>query len=492
MPLIVADPRKIALVKEAELHLPLRPGTDVALLMGMARVIVDQGLHDAEFLAQRCENLDAFREALADFDLDRVEEITGVPQNDIVRAALTYATRKPALIIYSLGITEHSHGTDNVLGLANLALLTGNVGKPSAGVMPMRGQNNVQGACDMGAGPGAFPGYQSVADDELRAKFERHWGCSLPPEPGRPEVEMIQAALEGKTQALYCVGVDPAFTVADATRVQEALRACEFLVFQDIFLNGSAEFADVVLPGASYAEKDGTFTNLERRVQRVRKAIEPIGDSRPDWLITCQIAQRMGASGFDFDDPSQVLDEIGQLMPSFAGISFDRLDDGGIQWPCPGPDHPGTPRLHVEKFNTPSGKGRLSALAYRPPAEHADDDYPFTLTTGRNLYHFHLAMTCRVPGLMAIYPEEEIMINPADADELGIRTGDRVAVSSRRGRLIAKARVTDMVAPKGSYMSFHFYDTPTNVLTQQALDPVAKTPEYKVTAIRIEKADNGG
>jgi formate dehydrogenase alpha subunit len=489
VPMILADPRKVALVKDAALWLPLRMGTDVALLMGMARVILDEGLHDPEFIAQRCDHFDEFREALADFDLESVERITGVPRQKIVRAARLYATHKPALIMYSLGITEHSHGTDNVLALANLALLTGNVGKPSAGIMPMRGQNNVQGACDMGAVPGSFPGYQPVARPEIRARFEQRYGCSLPEKPGLYEVEFFQQALTGKIKALYCVGSDPAFTIADATKVQEALEAMEFVVFQDIFLTGSAQYADVVLPGTSFAEKDGTFTNLERRVQRIRKAIEPIGEARPDWLITCQIAERMGAQGFDYTDPSQVLDEIGEMTPSFAGISFERLENGSIQWPCSGPDHEGTPRLHVEKFNTPSGKGNFTPLAYIPPAEHADEEYPFILTTGRHLYHYHLAMTSRVPGLVALYPEEEIWINPSDAGKLGVGSGDRVKVASRRGEVVVRARVTDQVAPGVNYMTFHYYDTPTNVLTQQALDPAAKTPEYKVTAIRIEKAD---
>jgi formate dehydrogenase alpha subunit len=488
IPIIVADPREVLLCKEADIWLPLRSGTDVSLLMAMAKVIIDEDLHDQEFIARRTDHFDEFVEAAKNFDLDTAEKITGVPKEKIAAAARLYATHSPALIMYSLGITEHSHGTDNVLALANLALLTGNVGKPSAGVMPLRGQNNVQGSCDMGAIPGAFPGYQPVTNAEARAKFEKSWGCALPDKPGLYEVEAFQQALAGNVKALYCVGVDPAYTIADANRVQDALRAAEFVVFQDIFLTGSAEFADVILPGASFAEKDGTFTNFERRVQRVRKAIEPIGESRPDWLITCQLAQRMGAEGFAYTHPSEIMDEIARLTPSFAGMSFAKLERGGIQWPCTGPEHPGTPRLHVEKFNTPSGKGNFTALTYRPPAEKADKKYPFILTTGRNLYHYHLAMTSKVPGLVALYPEEEIWINPSDAEKLGITPGDKVKVTSRRGELVAKARVTDEVAPGTNYMSFHYYETPTNVLTNQALDPVSKTPEYKVTAIRMEKA----
>jgi len=485
--LIVADPRRIELCRHADLWLPLRPGTDVALLMGMAKVIYEEGLHDEEFIKERTENFEEFISSLKEFDLDFVEEVTGVPKDDIVWAARAYATKKPSLIIYSLGITEHTHGTDNVLALANLALLTGNIGRKSAGIMPMRGQNNVQGACDMGCAPNVFPGYQPVTDPKVRRKFEEAWGCSLPEEPGLTLVEFFQKALEGEIKAFYIVGMDPAFSVADASKVWKALEAAEFVVFQEIFLTESAKFAQVVLPAASFAEKDGTFTNLERRVQRIRKAIEPIGESKPDWWITCQIAKRMGAKGFDYSHPSEIMEEIARLTPSFAGISFERLEEGGIQWPCYGPDHPGTQTLYIDRFLTPSGKGRFTPLKYRPPAERPDDQYPLVLTTGRSLYHFHLAMTSKVEGLLALHPEERVWINPLDAERLNIRDGDKVKVSSRRGEVEARAKVTDRVRPGVVFMTFHFYDVPTNVLTAQNLDPVAKTPEYKVTAVRVEK-----
>jgi formate dehydrogenase alpha subunit len=488
--LIVADPRHTEICNQADIWLPLRPGTDVALLMGMARVILDEGLHDAQFIAERCEGFEEFKEQVAEYDLDWVAETTGIPKETIIEAARTYATTKPGIIVWSLGITEHSHGSDNVLGVANLALLTGNIGKPSAGCMPMRGQNNVQGACDMGCGPTSYHGYQSVAKPEVRHKFEQGWGVPLPEKPGLTLVEFFQAAERGEVEALYMVGMDPAFSVADVTRVQGAMRKMKFIVAQDIFLTGSAEFADVVLPAASFAEKDGTFTNLERRVQLIRPAIVPIGESKPDWWITCEIARRMGAKGFDFTSASEVLDELASLSPSFAGLSFARLEEGGIQWPCPSPDHPGTPVLHVERFNTPSGKGHLSPLKYRPPAEAADRKYPFILITGRNIYHFHLAMTCRVPGLMELRPEEIVAMNPKDAEKLGVQDGGRVKVSSRRGALEVLARVTDEMKPGEVFMTFHFYDQPTNILTQQALDPAAKTPEYKVTAVRIDKVND--
>jgi len=489
--LIVADPRRIELCKHADIWLNLRPGSDVALLMGMAKVIYEQGLHDEKFIEERCENFEAFVESLKEFDLDFVEETTGVPRDRIIQAATLYATRKPSLIIYSLGITEHSHGTENVLALANLAMLTGNIGKQGAGVMPLRGQNNVQGACDMGCIPTAFPGYQPVKDDEVRKKFEEAWGCKLSGEPGLTLVEMFREALNGNVKAFYIVGMDPAYTVADASMVQEALRKAEFVVVQDIFMTGTAQFAHVVLPATSFAEKDGTFTNLERRVQLVRKAIEPIGEARPDWWITCEIARRMGAKGFDYSHPSEIMEEIARLTPSFAGISFKRLEVESIQWPCISPEHMGTPILHVERFNTPTGKGHFSPLHYKPPAEVPDDEYPIVLTTGRSLYHFHLAMTRRVSGLMALHPEERVWINPQDAMKLGISDGDLVKVISRRGEVLTKARVTEEVAQGTAFMTFHFYEVPTNIITNPALCPIAKTPEFKVTAVRIEKANGG-
>lgn len=486
--LIVADPRKIVLVKEADLWLPLRPGTDVALLMGMARVILDENLHDLKFIQDRCDGFEEFFKVARSYDLDWVAQTTGVEKEKIILAARLYAKNAPALIMYSLGITEHSHGTENVQAIANLAMLTGNVGKPHAGVMPMRGQNNVQGACDMGCIPNAYPGSQYVEKEEVRAKFEKYWGVSLPPKNGLTVMEMLQAAEKNQVKAFYIVGMDPAFSVTDVQRAQAALKKSEFTVVQDIFLTGTAQFADLVLPAASFAEKDGTFTNLERRVQLVRKALDPIGESKPDWWIVCQIAKRMGAKGFDYKNSSEILAECATLTPNFAGLSFERLEKGGIQWPCLGPDHPGTPRLHTQKFNTPSGKGQLAALKYKPAFEAVDSSYPILLTTGRSLYHFHLAMTTKVEGLMQLHPEELVWIHPEDAKNLKIQDQELVKVSSRRGEMKVKAKVTDQVQKGQAFMTFHFYDQPTNVLThQEALDPYSKTPEFKVTAIRIER-----
>lgn len=485
--LIVADPRKIDLADHADLWLQQRNGTDVSLMMGMARVIVEEGLHDPEFIASRCENVDAFMESLKAFDLDTVESITGVPKTQIVQAARTYAKAGTAIIVYSLGLTEHSHGTDNILAVANLALLTGNVGKPAAGVMPMRGQNNVQGVCDMGCLPNVYQGYQKVIDPEVKRKFEEAWGAPMRDNVGLFLVDFFNQAIEGNVKALYCMGMDVAYSIADTDRVQEGLRKMEFIVVQDLFLTGTAEFADVVLPGASFAEKDGTFTNLERRVQLIRKAVEPIGESKPDWLIICEIAKRMGAQGFDFNSPAEIMDEIARLTPYFAGLSLARLEPGGIPWPCTSLEHQGTPRLHVTKFNTASGLGHLSDLTYRPPAESADAEYPFILSTGRSINHYHLAMTTKVKGLMEIEPEELVRISPEDAERLGIEDGELVKVSSRRGSLYVKAKISTRLRPGTAWMTFHFYETPTNKLLHQALDPVSKTPEFKVTAINIEK-----
>ncbi|MFC2034977.1 formate dehydrogenase subunit alpha [Chloroflexota bacterium] len=484
--LIVANPRQIGLVRFADLWLRQRPGTDVALLMGMMRVIVDEGLLDTSFIEERCENFDTFRESLMGFDLDFTERITGVPGEKVIEGARMYATNKPAAILFAMGITQHSHGTDNVFATANLAMLTGNIGKPSAGVNPLRGQNNVQGACDLGALPNVYTGYQSVADPVLREKFETAWGCSLNPSPGLPLTEMFEAAHKGHIKAIYLIGENPVLADADANRVKESLRKLEFLVVQDIFLSETAQLADVVLPSTSFAEKNGTFTNTERRVQRVRKAIEPVGKSRPDWLITCQIAQGMRANGFNFEHTSQIMDEINKLTPSYGGITYSRLETGGLQWPCPTQEHLGTPILHTQQFTR--GKGRFTPLEYKPSMELPDDDYPLILTTERSLYHFHTGtMTRKVRGLNIVHGEELVEINPGDASPLGITDGEMVKVTSRRGEVVAKARVTD-TSPIGVVsMDFHFAESPTNVLTNPALDPVAKIPEFKSCAVRVEK-----
>jgi len=482
--LIVANPLEINLCYFATLWLQHKPGTDVALLMGMMRIIVDEGLLDSVFIEKRCENFDAFKQSLNDFDLDFVESITGVPRDNIAQAARMFATNSPATILYAMGITQSSHGHDNVVATANLAMLTGNVGKRSTGVNPLRGQNNVQGACDMGALPNVYPGYQAVTDPAIRGKFETAWGCSLPASPGLTLVEMIEAAYRKEIKALYLVGENPALSDPDIRHTWEALAKLEFLVVQDIFLSETAKFAHVVLPAASFAERDGTFTNTERRVQRVRKAIKPIGDSRPDWWIICQVAKRLGARGFDYSQPFDIMEEIRHLTPSYGGISYQRLEKGGLQWPCPTDGHPGTPILHVNTFVR--GKGRFVPLKYIPPAELPDENYPLILTTGRSLYHFHTGtMTRKAVGLNNIEPESTVEINPRDASQLGITQDDKVKVSSRRGEVITKAKVTEASPPGVVFMTFHFAESPANILTNPKLDPISKIPEFKVCAVTV-------
>ncbi len=484
--LVVINPRQIDLTKWATLWLQNKPGSDVALLMGMCKIIIDEGLEDKPFIQDRCENYGAFNASLSDFSLDFVETASGVPRRKIIEAARLFATAKPGMILYTMGITQHSHGTDNVMAVANLAMVTGNLGKPSAGVCPLRGQNNVQGACDVGALPDVYTGYQRVSSPEIRTKFEAAWGVSLNPNPGLTLTEIMEAAGHKKIKAVYLIGENPVLSDPDSKHVAAALSGLDFFVVQDIFLTETAKLAHVVLPGATFAEKDGTFTNTERRVQRVRKAIEPVGDSKPDWWITCQIAKRMKAKGFDFESPQAIMEEIAKLTPSYGGIDYERLDRGGLQWPCPTKEHPGTPILHAERFTR--GKGYLTALRYRPPAEVVDKDYPLILTTERSAYQYHTGtMTRKVKGLNQLRSQEYVEINPEDATKWGIIDGEKVKVVSRRGEVTAVAKITVVSPPGVISMTFHFAESPTNVVTNPALDPVAKTPEFKVAAVRVEK-----
>ena len=484
--LIVANPLEIGLVRDADIWLQHRAGTDVVLLMGLMKLIVDEYLMDLHFIEERCENYDAFKESLNNYPLDMVANITSVPKEKLIAAARLYAMNSPASILYTMGITQHTHGTDNVMALANMAMLTGNIGKPGSGVNPLRGQNNVQGACDVGALPNVYPGYQSVADDNVREKFEAAWGTQLNPSVGKTLTEIFPAVHEGQVKAIYLMGENPYLSDPDSKHVREALEKLDLFIVQDIFLSETALMADVVLPAASFAEKDGTFSNTERRVQRVRKAIEPPGESQADWWITCQIAQRMGAKGFDFKDASLVMEEIASLTPSYGGIPYKRLEEGTLQWPCATEDHPGTCILHTELFSR--GKGHFVPLEYRPSAELPDSEYPLVLTTDRSAFHFHTGtMTRKVRGLNIFHSEELVAISPADAAALGIEDGDVVKVTSRRGEVTAKAQVTD-AAPQGTIaMTFHFAETPTNEITNPALDPISKIPEYKVAAVRVQK-----
>ncbi len=485
--LIVADPRGIDLASIAVVHMRQRPGTDIALLNGLAHIILKEGLEDKEFIANRTEGFDEWRKTVESYTPARVSEITGIPVDDLFTAARLYGGNKPSAIFYAMGITQHTTGHNNVLAIANLALLTGNLGKPGAGVNPLRGQNNVQGSCDVGALPNYYTGYQRVVDDAARDKFEKAWGVTLPPKPGLTVGEMLKAAHDKKVKAMWIIGENVAMSDPDSTHVIESLKQLDFLVVQELFMTETAQLADVVLPAASFAEKDGTFTNTERRVQRVRKAVNAPGEAKADWQILSDVAKQMGApSGWDYASPSEILDEIASLTPSYAGISFARIENKGLQWPVPTKDHPGTPILHMEKFTR--GKGMFSAVEHQEPAESPAAAFPFTLTTGRILQHYHTgAMTRRVPGLEELAPEERVEVNPDDAARLGLNDGDWVRVTSRRGTVDSRAWVTDRVGHGLVFMTFHYAEALSNALTNPAVDPIAKIPELKVCAVKVEK-----
>jgi formate dehydrogenase alpha subunit len=485
--LVVIDPRRIQLTEFADLHLQLKPGTDVALINGLMNVIIGEGLHNLGFIEARSEGFEEAAATIEKYTPEYVEQITGVPAGDLRAAARLYAKAETAAILYAMGVTQHTTGTDNVLACANLAMLCGHIGREGTGVNPLRGHQNVQGACDMGALPDVYSGYQSVLDEASRRKFEQSWNTKLPENVGLTVIEIMKAAEEGRVKGMYIMGENPMLSDPDINHVKKSLQALDFLVVQDIFLSETAELATVILPACSFAEKDGTFTSTERRVQRIRKAIGPIGASRPDWEIVCEVAQRLG-SNMSYDSPREIMEEVATLTPIYGGIHYDRLEDFGLQWPCPHRDHPGTKYLHKDAFTR--GKGKFHAVDYRPPDEMPDDRYPFVLTTGRISYHFHTrTMTGRSETLNREVPEGYIEINPTDAKELNIRHGSRIKVSSRRGQVVTKAMVTETVPPKTLFMPFHFAEAAANVLTNPALDPVAKIPEYKVCAVRLERGD---
>lgn len=486
--LIVANPVEIDICKNADLFLQHNPGSDVALLMGIMKVIIDDERFDADFIKKRCDNFEAFKKSLEKYDLDMVERITGVEREKIVEAANMYTSADAASIFYAMGITQHAHGTDNVMAVSNLALITGSVGKHSSGINPLRGQNNVQGSCDMGSLPDVYPGYQKVDDPEVSEKFEKNWGSNLSKSIGMMLPEIIESAFNGDLKSLYIMGENPVVSEPDSNHVIESLKKIEFLIVQDIFMSETALLADVVLPACTFAEKDGTFTNTERRVQLIRKAIKPVGDSMPDWLIICQIAEEMGFKGFEFQNTSEIMDEIASLTPMYGGISHSRLENGGLQWPCIDKNDQGTPILHINKFNTLNGRGKLIPLDYISPVELPDEEYPFILTTGRSLYQYHTGtMSGRIEGLNELYGHEIIEINPTDAAGLDIKTGDIVSITSRRGDVKAMAELTESI-PRGMVaMTFHFPDSPTNVLTNSVVDPISGTPELKFCSVNIEK-----
>ncbi len=480
---VAVDPRRTEMADVADVWLRLRPGTDIALINGIMNIILANGWEDKKFIAERTEGFDQLRAQVAKFPPEVVSKITGVPVDQLIEAARIYATAESAQIFYTLGITEHIYGTDNVMILADLSMLTGNVGKENSGVNPLRGQNNVQGACDMGALPDVLPGYQKVTSPTARAKFEAAWDVPIKSESGLMLPDMIEAAFDHEVRAMYIMGEDPVLTDADANHVREALETLDFLVVQNIFLSETAKLADVVLPAGSFAEKDGTFTNTERRVQRVNKAIEPIGQARADWQIICDLATRMGYP-FAYASPADVMQEIASLTPQYAGITFERLGRKGLQWPVPDAEHPGTKFLHEGKFAR--GKGLFMAIEYQVPDEPPDEEYPLLLSTGRRLSHYNIS-TRYSEALDSYAPEELAELNPEDAERLGIKDGERVKVASRRGALETKVRITDRVLPGMLWMSFHYKESPANVLTNAASDKVTKTYEYKVCGVKVSK-----
>jgi formate dehydrogenase alpha subunit len=484
--IIVAEPRKIELAADADVFLQITPGTNIALYNGMMSYIISEGLQAAEYIKERTENYDELVATLADFTPEKAAEICGVSAEDIKSAARMYAQAPKAAIVYAMGVTQHTTGTEGVMTLSNLALLCGNIGIESGGINPLRGQNNVQGACDMGGLPGTYPAYQSVANPEIKAKFEKAWGVELSDKVGLTLTEIVHKAGHGDIKVLYIMGENPMVSDPDLHHVEEALKNTEFLIVQDIFLTETAQLADVVLPAASFAEKDGTFSNTERRVQRVRKAIKPVGNCKPDWQILMDLLNKLGIEK-RYASAEEVFNEITTVTPSYGGISYERLEElGSLQWPCPTPDHAGTKFLHSGKVAR--GLGLFKPAVYKPSAELPDADYPYIMTTGRVLYHYHTrTMTGKVDGLNKLSPASFVEINPALAEKLGVTDGEMVAVSTRRGQIEVAAKVTAKLKENVIFMPFHFAVGAANVLTNTALDPIAKIPEYKVCAASVKK-----
>lgn len=487
--LIVADPRDIDLAKQADVHLKLRPGTNVAFINGMMNVILEEGLEDKKFIAERTENFEALKETVRAYTPEKVAEICDIDPDMLREAARIYATADRAPILYCLGVTEHHTGTEGVMSLANLAMLVGKMGRPGCGVNPIRGQNNVQGACDMGADPAKFPGYQALSREDVMDKFQKAWHTELPKEVGIKATDCFPKMLTGDIKGLFIFGEDPVRTDPNTAHVIKCLKALDFLVVDELFMTETAKLADVILPGVSYAEKEGTFTNTERRVQRVRKAVTIEGEAKEDTWIFTEIMNRMGYAQPHLT-AAQIMDEIASVTPSFAGISHERLDSEevggrGLQWPCTSKDHPGTPILHVGKFSR--GLGYFRPAEYEEPSELPDEEYPLVMMTGRIINQYNAcAMTGRTEGLNRISSGNFVEIHTKDAEELGIADGDEVFVESRRGKIKAAARVSGKTRAGEVWMPFHYVEG-ANWLTNNALDTISSTPEYKVCAVRVYK-----
>ena len=482
--LIVVDPRRIKITHHAEKWLRPNLGTDVAWINGLMNVIITEDLYDRDFVENRTSDFEKLREMLEKFTPEYVESITGISAREIIDTARLFAGAESGSIVYCMGITQHTTGTDNVKSLANLAMLCGNMGIKGGGVNPLRGQNNVQGACDMGGLPNVYSGYQQVTDPAIGQKMAEAWGVSgLSSDVGMTVTEMIPKAHEGILKALYIIGENPLVSDPDLNHAEKSISNLDFLVVQDIFMTETAQIADVVLPSLCFAEKEGTFTNTDRRVQRVRKAVDGPGDAREDWRITCEIGTRMGYD-MSYDSSRTIMEEISSVTPSYGGITFERIDLKGLHWPCPTDEHPGTPILHVGSFS--SGKGRFHAIDYIPPRETADKGYPLYLTTGRVLYQYHTGtMTRKTEGLNERAPGSFVEISYQDAKTYGLENGSRAKISSRRGSIQATVQISDKAVSGTVFIPFHFAEAAANKLTSAALDPVSKIPEYKVCAVRI-------
>jgi len=484
---IVVDPRETPLSRISHISLHQKPGTDIAWINGMVKVIIDEGLVNEEFVRQRTTAFDELKEAVKDYSPDKVEATTGIPMGKLVEAARIYAKSDKAMLAYAMGITQHSNGTNIVKALANLAMVTGHLGRESTGVNPLRGQCNVQGACDAGGLPNLYPGYQRVDDPEAKAKFERAWGKQLPGKPGLTLTCAIKEAMVGKLKAMIIFGENIMLSDPDLGHVEEAIGELEFLVVSEIFLSETAQKAHVVLPAACYAEKDGTFTSTDRAIRVLRKAVDPPGEARPDWEIACELGRRLGSPGFDFSSPAEVMKEMASVTPQYGGIDFERVDKQVLRWPCPTPDHQGTRILHTQKFT--KGLGVFAPVQHAPPMEEPSEEYPFILTTGRNLFHYHTGtMTRRSPKLEREAPEPYVEINSSDAKRLNIVEDERVSVSSVRGSITLKARVTDRIIQGSIFIPFHYAEAAANRLTNAALDPISNIPELKVCAAKVAKA----
>ena len=485
--LIVADPRNIQLSRFADIAVTHRLGSDVALLNGMMHIIIQNGWHAKDYIAQRTEDFEALEKVVNTYTPDKVQAITGVDPKNLEQMAELYANNPPASLLYAMGITQHTTGVDNVKSCCNLAMLCGNVGIRGGGVNPLRGQNNVQGACDMGGLPNVMTGYQPVSDPKVMEKFSKAWGKKLSARPGLTITDMIPAMLEGKLKGLYVIGENPKLSDPDWNHLNHALKELDFLVVQELFLSETAQVADVVFSAASVAEKEGTITNTERRCMRMRKAIEPIGNTLADWEIISKLSTAMGYE-MNYENPEEIFNEMTSLTPkSYAGMTYERLGLDGLHWPCPDTDHPGTPYLHKDQFTR--GKGKFHAIEYKDPAEMPDKEYPYFLTTGRMFAHFHTGtMTIVSPHLDVEQTTGYVSINPKDAAALEAKEGDVLILSSRRGQMEAPAKLTDSVAPGVLFLPIHFGENPTNVLTNaEAFDPLAKIPEFKVSTVKIKK-----